>query len=203
MTSIRATTAGLVSLVLLLGGCSGMRIVDSDVTAFSTVAPATVALPVRYRFERLPSQQAQPAQSAALEALAQPVLAQAGLVRDDAAPAYSVQMDLRVFRDPQAPWDDPRYVNGFVIAHPVPGRFGMQMYYPSLTMNFDYPYYRRDISVLVRRLSDAQVVFESRARHDGRWNDDDAVLPAMLQAAMQGFPAPQAGPRRVVIEIPR
>ena len=197
------TTAGLLSLVLLLGGCSGMRIVDSDVSAFSTVAPSSVTLPVRYRFERLPSQQAHPAQSAALEALAQPALAQAGLVRDDAMPAYSVQLDLRVFRDPQAPWDDPRYVGGFVIAHPFPGRYGMQMYYPSLTMNFDYPYYRREFSVLVRRLWDAQVVFQSRAKHDGRWSDDDAVLPAMLQAAMQGFPVPPAGLRRVVIEIPR
>jgi hypothetical protein len=202
-SSPTATTAAILSLVLLLGGCSGMRIVDSDVNAFSTVAPGAVTLPVRYRFERLPSQQAQPSQTAALEALAQPVLAQAGLVRDDAAAAYSVQLDLRIFRDPQAPWDDPRYVNGFVIAHPVPGRYGMHMYYPSMTMNFDYPYYRRDLSVLVRRLSDAQVVFESRAKHDGRWNDDDAVLPAMLQAALQGFPAPPAGLRRVVIEIPR
>lgn len=200
---MKAASTFLLSLVLmlLLAGCSGMRIVDSDVTAFSTVAPGTV--PLRYRFERLPSQQAQAAQRAALEALAQPVLAQAGLQRDDAAPAYSVQVELRTFRDPQAPWDDPRYVGGFVVAHPVPGRYGMSMYYPSLTLDFDYPYFRRDLSVLVRRLSDAQVVFESRARHDGRWTDEDAVLAAMLQAALQGFPTPPAGVRRVVVEIPR
>ena len=79
----------------------------------------------------------------------------------------------------------------------------MLMRHPSLNMEFEFPYYRREIAIGVRRLPDAQVVFESRARHDGRWSDDDAVLPAMVQAALQGFPVAPAGLRRVVIEIPR
>lgn len=197
-----ATTAAL-TMALLLSACSGMRIVDSDVTTYSTAATAALTPPLRYRFERLPSQQAQAAQSAALEALAVAALANAGMQRDDAAPQYSVQLDVRMFRDPQAPWDDPRYVGGYAVAKPTWGRYGLLMRYPSLNMQFDYPYYRRELSIVVRRLSDAQVVFESRARHDGRWSDDEAILPAMAQAAMQGFPATPAGLRRVVIEIPR
>jgi len=47
------------------------------------------------------------------------------------------------------------------------------------------------------------VVFETRATHDGPWADSAQILPAMLQAALQGFPAPPAGMRRVNMEIPR
>ncbi|MCB2004426.1 MAG: DUF4136 domain-containing protein, partial [Rhodoferax sp.] len=65
------------------------------------------------------------------------------------------------------------------------------------------PYYRREVQLLVRRLSDGQLVFESRANHDGRWSDDAAVLPAMFEAALRGFPNPPQGLRRVEVEIPR
>ena len=47
------------------------------------------------------------------------------------------------------------------------------------------------------------VVFESHASHDGIWPDSEAVLAAMLDAALQGFPTPPAGARQVNIEIPR
>jgi hypothetical protein len=47
------------------------------------------------------------------------------------------------------------------------------------------------------------VLYETRATHDGIWADARAVLPAMLAAALQGFPVPPAGTRRVNIEIPR
>ena len=60
-----------------------------------------------------------------------------------------------------------------------------------------------EASLVIRRLIDNQVVFETRAKHDGRWSDDEAVLPAMFQAALQGFPNPPRGLRRVTIEIPR
>jgi len=46
-------------------------------------------------------------------------------------------------------------------------------------------------------------VFESRANHDGRWSDDLAVVPAMFEAALRGFPNPPQGVRRVDIEIAR
>ncbi len=202
-TAVRRLCALLLLLVLGLAGCSGMRIVDSDVTAFATGTGPAITLPAPYRFERLPSQQAQAAAAAALEGLAEPELASASLRRDDAAALYAVQLDLRTFRDPQAPWDDPRYVAGVARPYPFVGRYGILMRHYSLDLRFDSPYYRRELAILVRRLSDGVVVFESRARHDGYWSDDEAVLPAMLRAALQGFPTPAPGPRRVVIEIPR
>jgi hypothetical protein len=57
--------------------------------------------------------------------------------------------------------------------------------------------------MLMRELSSGQVVFETRAVHDGVWSDTLAVLPAMLNAALQGFPQPPPGTRRINVEIPR
>ena len=111
---------------------------------------------------------------------------------------------MRIFRDPQAPWDDPRYLRGYLRPAPFPTPYGYWLHNPSLNpWQFDFPYYRRELHLVLRRIGDGQVVFESRAQHDGRWSDDVAVLPAMVQAAVAGFPAVQPGPRRVVIEIPR
>jgi hypothetical protein len=193
----------LLVLVFALSGCSSMRIVDSDVTAFATSTGPAVTLPAPYRFERLPSQQARASSTAALEALAEPQLARAGLRRDDAAPLYALQLELRVIRDAQPPWEDPRYLAGQAVPYPITMRYGVMMRHYGLDLRFDMPYYRRELAIVLRRLADGVVVFESRARHDGLWHDDEAVLPAMLQAALQGFPTPPPGQRRVVVEIPR
>ncbi len=200
---MKTALAGALSVLVLLSGCSGMRIVDSDVNAFSTGAAPAVVVPASYRFERLPSQQAQAQRSGALETLAESELARVGLKRDDAVAQYSVQLNLRTFRDPQAPWDDPRYVAGHIAPYPVVTRFGTVLRYPSLALQFDYPYYRRDFGLVLRRLSDGQIVFETRARHDGRWPDDEAVLPAMIEAALRDFPNPPQGLRHITIEIAR
>jgi hypothetical protein len=62
--------------------------------------------------------------------------------------------------------------------------------------------YWRQVSLVVRDATGA-VVFESHASNDGVWSDSDAVLAAMLDAALDGFPTPPTGLRRVNIEIPR
>ena len=202
--AILKSTGVVLLSAALLAGCSGMRIVDSDVVAFSTPAIAAVSTPALYRFERLPSQQARAERSSAFEALAETALTRVGLRRDDAAPQYTVQLELRTYRDPQAPWDDGRYIAGYAAPYPVVTRYGTVMHYPSLSIFVpEFPYYRRDLGLVVRRASDHQVVFETRARHDGRWPDDDAVLSAMLDAALRGFPNPPPGLRHIVIEIPR
>lgn len=193
--------AGVTALVAL-AGCSGMRIVDSDVSAFAAAASQRVAVPASYRYERLPSQQQVP-QRDALEALVDAELAKVGMQRSDSAAQFSVQVDVRIFRDPQAPWDDPRYVGGYAVGVPVMTRYGPMVRYPSLSLQFDFPYYRREVSLIVRRLSDGQVAYESRAKHDGRWPDDAAVLPAMFQAALKDFPNPPQGLRHIAVEIPR
>jgi hypothetical protein len=64
------------------------------------------------------------------------------------------------------------------------------------------PYYVRDVVVLIRDARTQQVLYETRARHDGRWADE-AVRATLFEAAMKDFPRPALSPRRVRIEIPR
>ena len=59
------------------------------------------------------------------------------------------------------------------------------------------------MSLVIRHLASGQVVYETQGAHDGRWPDNNAVLPAMLDAALAGFPNPPPGPRRIELEIPR
>ena len=90
-----AWMGGLLVLAGLLSGCATSYVLDNNVQAFSSL-PAVPPNPT-YRFERLPSQAALPAQTQ-LEAMADPALFNAGLRRDDAAPRYSVQVSARVQR---------------------------------------------------------------------------------------------------------
>jgi hypothetical protein len=62
--------------------------------------------------------------------------------------------------------------------------------------------YWRQVSLVMRDAA-GKVVFESHASNDGVWSDSDAVLAAMLDAALDGYPTPPAGVRQVRIEIPR
>ena len=56
--------------------------------------------------------------------------------------------------------------------------------------------------VVLRELPGNQVVYETRAFNDGPNSDNAAVLSVMFQAAMQGFPNPPQGARRVDLQIP-
>jgi len=40
------------------------------------------------------------------------------------------------------------------------------------------------------------------ASFDGPWNDSGRLLPTILDAALQGYPSPPGGPRKVVLELP-
>lgn len=103
---MRWTHLALVSIALILGGCAGTRVITSDVQAFSSIQK--VEPPATYKFERMPSQQAQPAAQARLEAIAEQSLAQVGMVRDDARARFSVMVDTRVHRNmPNPHWNDP------------------------------------------------------------------------------------------------
>ena len=186
---------------LLQVGCSSMRLVDSDVTSFTPAAAKPITVPASYRFERLPSQQARAEQQAQLEALAVPVLALFGLRRNDQAAQYSVQIDVRVQQDLHDTWESPWF--GVSRHHFIgfgPGRHGR---FGLVAIHSDFAAYRREVSVVLRSTPDNQVVYESRAQHEGRWSDDAAVVPAMLQAALNGFPQAPTGLRKVNIEIPR
>ncbi|WP_158081319.1 DUF4136 domain-containing protein [Rhodoferax fermentans] len=184
-------------IVLLLTGCSGMRVVDSQVTSF---APARVPEGSRYTFERLPSQQNKATAQDQLEAMAEEALAKVGLSRDDQAAGYSVQVSASqraqqdVLDRPALGWNLGWMVgNGGVSV-------GRGALFPGLDVRTSY---WREVGLVIRNRATQTVVFESHATHDGPWSDSDAVLPAMLDAALQGFPEPPTGVRRVNIEIAR
>lgn len=182
----------------LLAGCATGYRLDNHVQSFSQLA----GLPAQptYRFERSLSQQADPNQLA-LEALADPALHKAGLRRDDAAPRYSVQVSARVERM-LSPYSDPWYGWGW------PGAWGVGYAGRGVGMGFGGPWpmgdpywMHREVNVILRELASGRVVYETRAVNDGPWLDNSSVLPAMFDAAMQGFPNPPPGPRRVDIQV--
>lgn len=185
--------------VLVLAGCASTYKLDNQVQSFSHL-PAMPAQP-SYRFERTLSQQADPAQQA-LEALADPALHRAGLRRDDSAPRYSVQVSARTERsvspyaDPWGPWGWGGWGVGLGGRH-----FGLGIGGP--WPRGDSYWFHREVTVIVRELASNRVVYETRAVNDGPWLDNNAVLPAMFDAAMQGFPNPPPGPRRVDIQVGR
>ena len=209
----RLLTPALVLAAVLLAGCAGLRQIDSEVSSFGS--PQAAPAGARYRFERLPSQQS-PTQVEAqqrLEGLAAQALAKVGLQHDEAAAQYSVQIGVRVQRDPRAPWDDPWYGpwgpwgpwgwpgrdfivtrRGQVVAAPMA---------PYPPWGWEAPFYRREVGLVMRALAGGQVVYETRATHGGRWPDDWTVLGAMFEAALAGYPDAPAGPRRVGVPLPR
>jgi hypothetical protein len=185
---------------IVLSGCASTYLLDNQVQSFSQLQ----SLPTQpsYRFERSLSQQMDPAQQA-LEALADPALFKAGFRRDDAAPRYSVQVaastqrSLSPYGDPWSPWGwGGGWGVGFGGRH-----FGLGLGGP--WPQTDSYWFHREVSVTVRELAGNKVVYETHAVNDGPWLDNRSVLPAMFDAAMQGFPTPPAGPRRVDIQVGR
>jgi hypothetical protein len=190
-----------------VAGCATRWVVDSDVRSFSSLG--TVPAGATYRFERLPSQQASEAQQQQLEAMAAAALERVGLRRDDANPQYTAQIDARVTAE-LSPWADPWYFHGAWGPGYRPwgygpwggrGLYGGGWYGPAFTPPAN-PWYVREVSVVLRELPSHRVVYETHARNEGPYAASGAVLPVMFQAALQGFPNPPAGERRVNIEIP-
>jgi hypothetical protein len=185
------TTLPLLWMALALTGCTGMRLVDSEVQTFSRL-PALPATPT-YSFERLPSQQAQDAQQTAVETQAQQALAKVGMRQASAAAVYRAQVDARTRQ--QAPYDPWWGWGGWGMGRGLHGSIAMRFPPPNL--------YHREVSLVLREAASGAVVYETRAVHEGVWHDDPAVFAAMFDAALNGFPAAPAGPRRVTMEIPR
>jgi hypothetical protein len=191
LSRVIKTFAALLCVALLLPGCTGMRLIDNQVESF---APQKLSQGTPYRFERLPSQQAQADTQKQLEELAQKALSKAGLQLSDTA-TLTVQLG---FEQRQVAGSEPPLLGwGFGM------RGGHGFHHRTLFSGLgDAPLYWRQVS-LVMRNAQGQVVFESRATQEGVWSDSSNILAAMLDATLQGFPSPPSGPRRVDIEIPR
>lgn len=196
---LRLLFAGWLAMGLVaLSGCATGYLLDNQVQSFSHLQ----GLPAQptYRFERLPSQQTDPAQTQ-LETFADQALFNAGLKRDDRAPRYGVQVTARVQRmlspyaDPYDPWGWGWGWGAFGFGRHA--GVGIGFGWPRM----EQPWYQREVNVIVREIASNRVVYETRAVNSGPWLDNASVLPAMFQAALQGFPTPPQGPRRVDIHI--
>ncbi len=185
-------------VALLLAGCSSLPYtLENDVQTFSGLSTVPTG---SYRFERLPSQQVDPAQSR-VEAQAEGALARAGLRRDDSRAVYSVQAWARVQRMAN-PWRDPGRLSGW-------GGLGWGRGYHSVGIGIGFPlwgpgevpWYQREVGLVMREIATGHVVYESYASNDGHWLEPQVVTSAMFDAALAGFPAPAAGPRRVTLQI--
>jgi hypothetical protein len=201
----RTFPALLLAAVATLSGCATSWVVDSDVKSFSSLS--TVPPGATYRFERLPSQQADTARQDSLEAMAAAALDKVGLRRDDAKPQYSAQIGARVTAG-LSPWADPwlfdgpwgyGYGGGYGYGRRLYGSgwYGGPAYFPPAAN----PWYEREVSIVLREAGSNRVVYETRARNDGPYNASAAILPVMFQAALQGFPNPPQGERRVNIDL--
>ena len=200
-----ARTALVLMACVLTACASGPRTVDADVRTSTALAPGNAVLQgAHYRFERGPLIAGQPAPEK-LEAMAQAALARVGAVRDDARPRVSVQVGGYV----NAYWRDDSYYGGpsnpQIALGMGAGRgwrgggvgvgFGWPMYDPSV------PAYASEVSLLMRDLQSGQIVYDTRARHDGPWHDTDHVLAALFVAALEGYPQPAQGARRVGVPL--
>lgn len=196
------------ALSLVLGACSSMRLVDTEVRSFgpsqrTDVNPsAQQTRPRTYVIDRLPSQQGadfDPIVTAVREAL-EPLSLR---LHDPASPlpadgVLQIRYDER--HQDHAPWDPKPspFWGGFGWGNAGGGAsLGWRMA-PPLKLWFE-----RELHLVMRRASDHTVVFETRARHDGVWPDTAAVLPAMLSAALRDYPQGHPEPRIIDIDIPR
>lgn len=203
MKRLFAAVFSTVLVGFFMAGCASTRLVESDVNAFHRWNGAPPVPGTLYRFERLPSQQAAGAQQDYLESLSRDALERVGLRLDPAVARLGVQVQLSALVVERGPYDDGGF--GFVTPGIFLGggsrgaSFGL-----SFPMRFsEPPFYRRELTLLMRDLSTGQVVFETRALSDSLQNNLPAVLPAMLEAALRGFPQPPAGTRRIPVDLSR
>lgn len=226
LRSLRAL--GAAAAVIALSGCATAYLVDNQVQSYARwadrasapgVPVAVPQAPQIYRFERLPSQREGRVASGQdeLENLTQLAMAKVGWTPAAAGTAapWLVQVDASTLRLPRAPWESPYdgYWGGYGgfgpgFGYPMPGRDyvvtgGGQVIWMPMFPRLESPYYKREVSLVIRHAASGKVVYETRAAHDGRWNSTNGLWSAMLDAALRGFPAPPEGLRQVNIEVPR
>lgn len=193
-------------LAALLGGCAGLRIIDTQVLALAQVPPGVQLQGARYRFERLPSQAANP-EAGLAEQQAEQALAAVGLQRDDAAAQLSVLVGFAGSQSLADPWGRP--IGPWPYGGPVGSVSLSRGHWGSgvgvgVGMRFPPPtQYRREVSLVLRDLASGQVVYETRASHEGPWSDSVPIFATLFKASLANFPNPPAGPQRVNIELPR
>lgn len=189
----RMALVGVLAASAVLGGCASKVIIDSEVRSVSRL-PASTVKPA-YRFERQIA--LTDAQQKEIEGWADGPLFRAGLQRDDAQPRYSVQVGARV--QPVV-----TYVggvrSGVWVAPPYRGihPYGLRPFGSMRPM--ETAWYQYEASVTLRDIATSQVVYETRATSEQPWNNPGSIFPALFDMALQGFPVPPEGVRRLRVE---
>jgi len=216
--------------VFALSACATVYLVDNQVQSFARWAdqagkPGTAVTipqaPQIYRFERLPSQREGSIATGQdeLEKLTEAAMARVGWTHaaQGTSSPWLVQVDAGTLRLPRAPWESPYdaywgggYWGGFGpgFGYAMPGRDYVvtgrgQIIWMPVYPRIETPYYKREVTLVIRHAASGKVVYETRSAHDGRWNSSNGLWSAMLDAALRDFPAPPEGPRQVNIEVPR
>lgn len=203
---MRTVIAVVLSAVVLAGCAVGPRNVDAFVQTTAARAPgAAVLAGAHYKFEPVQQAVGQPAPER-LEAMAQTAMARVGMVRDDIQPRISVQVGGNV----GAYWIDgggrpfgygnPGWSFGLGVGHTFRGG-GIGFGFGGPMWDSSVPAYVSEVSLLMRDLQTGQIVYDTRARHDGPWHDTENVLAALFVAALEGYPAPTSAVRRVDVPL--
>lgn len=177
----------VLSVAAMLAACAST---PPQATVQVFTAPTQVPAGATYRHDRLPSQVAQPRQ-AELEAAADALLAQAGLRRDDASPRLSLQVTASQDQFASGPYWGGGPSVGVGVAGGSGGRggIGIGLGFPIGGMGVRES---QRVDVLLRDLSNGQVLYQSQAS-----GDSGASPAALLRAAMSGFPNAVPGTRQV------
>lgn len=196
---------GIIAIALLGACATGPRTVGADVQTTAALPPGSAVLNgARYRFESTPPVPGQLV-AAKLQALAQPALARVGVTRDDARPTVSIEVkgSMSTFwrdawGDPYGGLSNPRIALGLGFGGRGGGfgfGFGAPMY------DADVPVTVTEVSLLMRDIQTGQIVYDTRARHDGSRGDTDTILSALFVAALEGYPQPAQSVRRVGVPL--
>ena len=201
-----------VALAAVLSGCAATNVI-SQVSSYGPWPEASK--PGAYAFERLPSQAVQAADQARLETAAEPALLQRGFHRVEQADQadYTVQIDAGVRTEPRMRYDPllvpygmhPGYV---APGHPYFWRPGVGGWWGtggsglSLSLALEPPWVTLEVRLLIRDRRDGRVLYETQAAHDRVGAIDEAVLPFVFEAALDGFPQPPKGRRVVTVPLP-
>ena len=182
----------------LLAGCAVLNTVQSEIATYGEWPAGRT--PGTYAFDRLPSQQAQPDQTARLETAAAPALEQAGFRPADAGqtPDVLVQVAARTSHVEVEIWADPLWWRGGWGPSRQP--WVGPLWWPD--MRYDRSRYDRQVALLMRDRASGKPLYEARASNEGYSGAGDALNAALFRAALFDFPRTGPNPRTVTVTLP-
>ena len=184
---------------LWLTGCASVRNVESEVQSYSTLTQ--LPKPPTYRLQLLPSQQAQGVAFDNVVQQAQTSLAGVGLQRDDAQGTLVAQIaaEARYIPDswllPGSPYAPYGPYGGFGWGAGFGWRGGMMWRDTGPSLHY------RAVQLTLRDFQSQQVVYETSARYEDVWVDDKVIYRILFDSALNGFPKPPTGVRKVTATV--